>query len=62
MKNEIRVIRKEDIVLSRKDYVVMAGDREGRFYEIFYKGKKINDVIGVIRTTIKGVETDEKKQ
>mgnify|MGYP001595635347 FL=1 len=40
----------------------MAGDREGRFYEIFYKGKKINDAIGVIRTTIKGVETDEKKQ
>ena len=56
-----QIIRKEDIVLSRKDYVVLAGDREGRFYEVFYKGKKINDCIGVIRTSIRGVETDEKK-
>ena len=60
-KNKQIVIRKEDIVLSHKDYAVLAGDREGRFYEVFYKGKKIHDCIGVIRTTVRGVQQDEKK-
>ena len=60
MKKRI-VIRKEDIILSHRDYVVMAGEYEGKFYEVFYKGKKLNDCIGVIRTTIKGVQYAKEK-
>lgn len=56
------VIRKKDIILSHRDYAVMAGDYEGRFYKIFYKGRELNDCIGVIRTTIRGVQYAKKKR
>lgn len=56
----VQVIRKEDIVLSHQDYVVMAGEPGSKFYEVFYKGKKIKDCRGVIRTKLKELNKMKK--
>mgnify|MGYP001581962436 CR=1 FL=1 len=57
-----RKITRGDMNLSYSDYVVMAGDPKARFYEVFYKGNKIDDCRGVIRNSLRGVSEDEKKQ
>lgn len=45
-------IKHEDIILKDDEYVITLDNPTGRDYEVFYKGKRIRDVIGVIRKQI----------
>ena len=54
----VKVIH-EDIVLADDEYVITPENITARDYKIFYKGKELKDVIGVIRKQI-GDVNDKK--
>ena len=45
-------IKHEDIILADDEYVITPEHHTARDYTVFYKGKEIDDAVGVIRKQI----------
>ena len=43
---------KKHFVLESKEYLVTADDKDGKDYEVYYKGEKINDVLAMVRCVL----------
>ena len=52
---------KRHFTLGVGEYLITGQHPTGRDYEVYYKGKKIHDVMGVIRMVIEKVE-DKKRE
>ena len=43
--------------LKNNEYIIAASDnKDAKHYEIFYKGKKLNDVTAVVRIKLEGIK------